>query len=269
MTHQSLSRDIIRLEGPETDTLLQGLLTCNVEGQAPGEIRHGALLTPQGKIVDAMLLTKTADALFIDVASGRGDGLLKKLKLYRLRAKVEIEDAGAAYHIAMGEAPPGALVSAPDPRHEGLPTRHLVEGAPENADGDEMVRDELLGLGVPDFGLGFGEADSFPLGVNLDLLNGIDHKKGCFVGQEVASRMFRKGEIRKRTWQVEGEGLSEGQDLKVDGRTVATVTAAQGDLGLAATRVDLVSPATALDVDREDGSTVRLFQPAYFPKVPS
>ena len=175
-----LTRDVIKLSGEDTSSLLQGLLTCNVEDLAPGMMRHGALLTPQGKIIDTMMLSQGADALYLDVATGRGEGLRKKLMLYRLRAKVDIADATTDLTVGVGEAPEAAFMSAADPRLDALGPRWLSPAAETdalpNVDGQFALHERSHG--VPAFGDAFGETDVFPLDVNLDALHGIDHKKG-------------------------------------------------------------------------------------------
>jgi folate-binding protein YgfZ len=257
-----LPRDVLRLTGEETLPFLQGLLTCNVATMTAGELRYGALLTPQGKILDTMFLTRTEDALFIDVAAGRGEALLKRLSLYRLRARIEITAAPElVVHAAPDGIPEDAIGGGPDPRLPTLGTRWIAEGMPDD-DAAEAYEAALIAAGVPDFGFAFSEAEVFPLGVNLDALHGIDHKKGCFVGQEVASRMFRKGEIRKRTWRVEGAHLEVGQTLTRDSRSVGTVTATAGDIGLAAIRRDLTGDETPQTVETEHGPAT-LVRPDY------
>ncbi|MEM9422171.1 MAG: folate-binding protein [Pseudomonadota bacterium] len=236
-----LDRDVVRLRGRDTIPLLQSLLTCDVDHLAPGDMAHGALLTPQGKIIDTLMLSRTDEGLYMDVSSGRGDGLRRKLTLYRLRADVEIEDASSDICVGIGASPTKALISAPDPRFSALPSRWLAPKDSLPADlpsAEQTLRTIEIQLGVPSFGEAFEETEVFPLDVNLDLLHGIDHKKGCFVGQEVASRMFRKGEVRKRTYRVIGEALEKGGAITADGTTIGTILTALGPDGLVMVRVD-------------------------------
>ena len=132
-------------------------------------------------------------------------------------------------------------------------------------EGDGAYTDLEISMGVPAFGTAYLETDAFPLGVNLDLLNGIDHKKGCFVGQEVASRMFRKGDIRKRTWHVAGSGVSLCDELTVNGQNVAMVSAATETAGLAVVRLDRLGDVTEAQATTPSGETVILKKPSYLP----
>lgn len=257
-----LSRDVLKLSGPDAQPLLQGLLSANLDHLKDGHALYATLLTPQGKILETLFLTQAGDILYIDVPKGRGAGLQKKLMLYRLRAKVEIEDAG---DILIGVSPdteslPGTLLAyAPDTRSSALGIRFLVKEPAGLPHDEASYLAHQLALGVPDMGAGFGEAEVFPLDVNLDALHGIDHKKGCFVGQEVASRMFRKGEIRKRTYIVKGKVLTPGTSLKQGERTVGEIRYAIGTNGLAMVRLDRLEGEEAI----ADSTPVTLHKPDY------
>lgn len=264
----SLARDVLRISGEERVGFLQGLLTQDIEGLAPGSLAFGALLSPQGKIVETMVISGTEDAVFLDVPAGRGAGLRKKLMLYKLRAKVGIDEVSGDVRVVvgpdragLGEAP---LAAGPDPRLAEIGMRTITAQDP-GADVDGAYHDHLLRLGVPQMGVDFGEAEVFALDVNLDALGGIEHHKGCFVGQEVASRMYRKGSIRKRTYRVEGASLEAGAAIMSGSKQVGTVTSARDGLGLAIMRVDRLGPSAAeLTVN---GAAVRAEPPAYLDRA--
>ncbi|MEM9232886.1 MAG: hypothetical protein AAGA69_01445 [Pseudomonadota bacterium] len=260
----ALSRDVLRLRGPDTTSLLQGLLTANMDTLHDGPL-FGALLTPQGKIVETMFLTPIGEDLYIDVSAGRGSAFARKLMLYRLRAKVEIEEVSISVGVAPDDSdvPEDVLTSAPDPRHPDLCIRFLTEGSGGLPETEQLYLIHQAALGVPDMHAGFGEAEVFPLDVNLDVLHGIDHKKGCFVGQEVASRMFRKGEIRKRTYIALGADVVPDTPLKQNDRTVGEIRHTQGDVALAMVRLDRLDDDS--DSAEADGQTVTLIKPDYLP----
>lgn len=197
----------ITLEGPDTVALLERLLTCRVEGLTTGERVLGALLTPQGKVLADFLLERTEAGARLDVSPDIAADLEKRLKLFRLRADVEIARTdGAAAKI------------------------------------DHAAR---IASVCPVFRIDFGTASVFPTDVNLDIGGGIDYKKGCFVGQEVVSRMARRGKIRKRTVRLDGSGLEAGTDVMADGKRLGTVTSASEVNALAVLRIDHL--AAALD----------------------
>lgn len=201
--HNYSSRII--LDGPDTVALLDRLVTCRVEGVAAGACVHGALLTPQGKVLADFLLTRTDIGATLDAAPAIAADLEKRLKLFRLRADVEIT----------GE----------DRSSETI---------------DHVARIQAV---QPLFGFDFETASVFPTDINLDIAGGIDYKKGCFVGQEVVSRMARRGKIRKRTVRLDSTRLETGQDVLADGKRLGTVTSASATNALAILRIDHLANA--------------------------
>ncbi|MEM6411517.1 MAG: folate-binding protein [Pseudomonadota bacterium] len=191
---------ILKLEGPDTIDLVDRIFTCSVQRLDAGSSRPGALLTPQGKIIADFSLTRTENGCSLAVHSDVVDILEKRLKLFRLRADVDIS-------------------------RDEIPA----------IDVDHAAR---IAAGQPVYGYDFTDAEVFPTDVNLDLFGGIDYKKGCFVGQEVVSRMYRRGKIRKRTVILEGEGLEKGMDVRVGKKLIGKVTSASEQNALAILRID-------------------------------
>ena len=234
-------RSLIRLSGPDTIALLERTVTHSVKDWAAGEVRYGALLTPQGKIISDYTVLRTDDGVLLDVHEDTAEDLMKRLKMFRLRAEVEIalDDTFAAVRAD----------DAADPRSPALWGRSWVPVA----EAGEMIADEdwaanRIAAGVPEWGSDYRAAEVFPTDINMDAMGGIDYKKGCFVGQEVASRMKRRGKIRKRTLIVHGEGLVAGSDI-LAGTPVGTVTSAAGETGLALVRTDRLQKALAEGAD--------------------
>ena len=257
-------REALRLTGADTIPLLQSLVTANVERLGVGEPAHAALLTPQGKVLSAFFVWREADGVLIDAAPGDRDALAARLRLYKLRAAVEIAAADAVAHVGE-DGPPTAR---PDPRLPAMGVRWMA--APDGTDARGAYEARRIAQGVPEFGRDHGPGAVFPMDVNLDALGAVDYKKGCFVGQEVASRMYRKGEVRKRTWTVEADApLGVGASVTAGGSTLGEITSAMtgamkgadGSRGLALLRVDRVGAASEPPV--AGGVPVRLAPPAY------
>lgn len=193
-------RTLIAVSGPDARPFLNGLLTQEVESLVPGETRFGALLGPQGRILSEMFLFSQPDAILLDLPADQADGLLKRLTIYRLRARVDLTLDPRPVFAGWGDA---AMDRAVDPRLPGLGRRWVGKAEPDSHEAD--WRAHSLGLGVHDDADVRFDAD-YPLETNLDLLNGIDFKKGCFVGQEVASRMKRRGKVRSRLVAITFDG---------------------------------------------------------------
>ena len=254
-------RGTLAVTGPDAVNLLQGLVTANVASLSEGDVTHAALLTPQGKVLSAFFAWRTADGVLLDAAPGDAAALAKRLALYKLRAAVEIADVSAELSAWVGEdgpedSPGGAR---PDPRLPALGARWLAAPGAGDASAYEARR---IALGVPEFGADFGPSEVFPMDVNLDALGAVDYKKGCFVGQEVASRMYRKGQVRKRSWIARAEAaLTVGAAITARDAGLGTVTSASGARGLALVRVDRVEAATEAPV--ADGVPLTLAPPDY------
>jgi folate-binding protein YgfZ len=197
-------RALIALSGPDWASFLQGLITQDVESMADGEMRFGALLTPQGRLLFDLFVARRGEGCLIDCAADARAALMQRLTLYRLRAKVEIAASDESVFAAWGGERPAGEAWRPDPRLPGLGWRAMGAAAAPNASAADYEA-HRLGLGVPG-AADWGSDSIYPLEADFDLLNGVDFRKGCFVGQETTSRMKRRGQIRSRMLPVDFEG---------------------------------------------------------------
>lgn len=193
------SRALIAVEGDGWRPFLDNLLSNDIEGMAPGEVRAALLLTPQGKyLFDLFVIAPqagVADIALIDVQASQREALIQKLTLYRLRAKVQIEPVDGAVWAAWG-ADPGEGWT-PDPRLKPLGWRGYGREALKDA-GEDAYDAHRLALGVPDAAKDSEPDKTFPLEADWDLLHAIDFHKGCYVGQETTSRMKRRSAVKTR-----------------------------------------------------------------------
>lgn len=226
-------RAVISVEGADARELLQRVLTLDFATLATGNIRPAALLTPQGKILFDGLVHGIEGGVFLDVHGEAADALVKRLSMYRLRARADIARRDDLA-VVTGDG-------AADSRHAGLPPRAVVpaDAAPSDA-GDDAQDAAEIALGIPAFGRDYGEADVFPTDVNLDLYGGIGWKKGCFVGQEVVSRMKRRGTIRKRSLGLSFDGTAPpaGTPVMAGDTPLGEITSSAGPHGIARLRLD-------------------------------
>jgi folate-binding protein YgfZ len=249
-------RTALRLRGPDAGKFLQGLVTNDI-GKAQGaDAIHAGLLSPQGKVMFDFFVVADDDGFLIDVALTKADELLKRLGFYRLRAQLEIEaQPGIAVVAAWGEAPrppQGAIVYA-DPRLRELGHRMIVPktiavaefGCAAVPEGEyDALR---IKLGVPEGGRDYAFGDAFPHEALFDQLNGVDFAKGCYVGQEVVSRMEHRGTARKRIVPVEGEAAlpASGTSVEADGAVIGELGSVSGSAALALIRLDRAEQALA------------------------
>lgn len=233
-------RALSLVTGPDSEAFLQGLLTCDVAGLAPGQARYGALLSPQGKILYDIILVKLEQGYLIDSAAMEREGLLKRLSFYKLRSKVDFLELEGGVVAGTGEAPPGAVM---DPRTALLGWRQYGAARGGEAETYEAHR---ISLGIADSVADIGSGTLFPHEANLDQLHGVSFTKGCYVGQEVVSRTEHKAMARSRILIAEfaGAAPASGTILSADGQPVATVLSGHGKLALALARLDRLSEAT-------------------------
>ena len=214
--HASLlpSRAVLRIGGADARKFLQGLVTNDIDKAQGGAAVHTGLLSPQGKILFDFFAVPDGDGFLIDVAEDKAAELMKRLGFYRLRAAVEIAAAPSLAVAAAWGGPPrlpeGAIAYA-DPRLPELGFRLLVPKATNAADlgcepsGEVDYHALRIRLGVPEGGRDYAFGDAFPHEALFDQLNGVDFAKGCYVGQEVVSRMEHRGTARKRIVPVAGD----------------------------------------------------------------
>jgi len=258
------SRALIAVSGPDWRGFLQGLITQDVETLAPGEARFGALLTPQGRLLHDLFVIGRDAGCWLDVLAEHRAAILQRLTMYRLRAKVEL----AADETAVSVLFPGGGSSpghgwAPDPRLSALGWRGYGAEAPAGAKiADEAAREmQKLALGVPG-PADWGSDRTYPIEANFDLLNGIDFKKGCFVGQETTSRMKRRGQVKSRMLPIafEGPAPAPGTEVLAGELRAGVVTSAGAGRAIALLRLDRIERAE-LTVD---GRRAQVERPAWF-----
>lgn len=250
------SRAVIAVGGADWRTFLQGLLTQDVDGLAPGEARFGALLTPQGRLLYDLFIVGTDEGCLLDVAAEHRDAVLQRLTLYRLRAKVEL----AARDLQVfAEFPAGTGLA--DPRLPELGARIYGDAA---ADAEESAYEaHRLALGVPG-PADWGSDKTYPIEADFDLLNGIDFRKGCFVGQETTSRMKRRGQIKSRMLPITFDGPPPASGTEILAGDLRAGEVLSGVVGRA---MALVRLDRALGADLTAGDrAVRIETPAWFPQ---
>jgi folate-binding protein YgfZ len=255
-------RGVVTVTGDDAEKLLQGVITNDMEGLGKASALHAGLLSPQGKILFDFFVVRTADGYCLETARSRAAELAQRLTMYRLRAKAEIRDASADYSVAAfwGDAnEPHGHDEAPlwfaDPRLPGLGYRELVTLHSDWALGGEETKSATqddytahrIALGVPEGGRDYAFGDTFPHEALFDQLNGVSFTKGCYVGQEVVSRMQNRGTARKRVVPIVGERPlpATGASIVAGGVELGRLGSVAGQLGLALLRLDRVGEFTA------------------------
>jgi tRNA-modifying protein YgfZ len=269
-------RGVVKVAGDDARKFLNGLLTADIGKVAPASPCFAALLTPQGKIIADFIVAEAPAAdgggFLLDCPRPLAAGLVERLKFYKLRAKVTVEDVSADLGVMAiwdGIAAPPSGLCYRDPRLPDLGLRCML--APDRVDqvlagiGAEPADYEAhrIALGVPSGGPDFAYGDAFPHEADMDQLHGVDFDKGCFVGQEVVSRMEHRGTARTRVVPVAVAGaVAPGVAVTANGKPVGVMGSSAAGRALAALRLDRVDEALAAGAPLMAGEiALRLIKP--------
>lgn len=291
-------RGIVRVAGEDARAFLQGVITCNMDNVSPGAAGFGALLTPQGKIIVDFLvievgqveepwLALTHPGFLLDCPRHLTETLVKRLSMYKLRARVtvealsgtELDEPGKLAVVAQFGAKfvrQSPSVEYADPRSAGLGRRAVMRRNHADVVTDVRERKEdregilsadvsvyeahRIALGIPKGGEDFAYGETFPHEANMDLLQGLDFRKGCYVGQEVVSRVEHRGLARKRICRIEhaGQNAPQGARIFAGEREIGEVGSGILGMSLAMVRLDRWQEAQSagVEVRVEDGPVV-------------
>lgn len=227
-------RKVLRISGADHVHFLEGLVSNSVARVAEGPV-YAAMLGPQGKYLFDFIMTSGEDSILLDVRAGMAAALAQRLTMYRLRADVVITDTGLSVLQGFGEAPDGAFA---DPRNVSLGWRMYGDGCGV-ALLDMAAWDALrVANAVPETGVEL-TADTYILEAGFEALNGVDFRKGCYVGQEITARMKHKTELKKGLVRVSVVGnVAAGTAVTVEGKPAGTLFTVAGNEGLAHLRFD-------------------------------
>ena len=260
-------RGVLRVSGPEAHDFLQGLISNDMKKVAVDNSIYAALLTPQGKFLFDFFISQQGGDFLLETRLERIPDLLRRLKLYKLRADVSIDDISADYQVLAAIGPdittltpqeavtPGTTWSFPgglayiDPRLAAMGIRSIVERTAV----DRTIQDwnvQLLNMdaytqhrlsqGIPEGGLDIIPDKAFLLESNFDEMAGVDHQKGCYIGQETTSRTKRRGSVRRRILPVvfQGPAPAPGTTITAGQAEIGTVMSGLGEQALASIRLD-------------------------------
>jgi folate-binding protein YgfZ len=252
-------RAALKISGADAASFLQGLITNDIDKASKKRAVFAALLSPQGKVLFDFFAVEAESGYLLDCAASAAGDLLKRLSFYKLRARVAIEDVSADWRIGTGWGAEPAFAGVegayvfPDPRLAALGWRAFIPAvAAQSADlagamgASEAYEAHRIALAAPEGGKDYSFGDIFPHDACFDLLNGVDFKKGCFVGQEVVSRMQHRGTARTRVLIVEAASpLTAGVPIDADGFPIGKIGSAAGRRGIALVRLDRAASALA------------------------
>jgi hypothetical protein len=275
-------RGVVKVAGDTARGFLNGLITADMAKVAPGAARYAALLTPQGKIIVDFIVAEAPAAdgggFFLDVPKALAPALVSKLNFYRLRTQVICEDLSEVLGVMAlweGVADSEYGLCYGDPRLPALGMRcmlppHLAAKAAQDlgarlADADAFEAHRIA-LGVPRGGMDFIYGDTFPHEADMDQLAGVDFDKGCYVGQEVVSRVEHRASARSRVVPVVYDDFAPSAGLPVTAgeKEIGHLGSAAQGRALALLRLDRVADALAAGTPLMCGGiALRVVKPAW------
>lgn len=275
-------RGVLAVSGDDARAFLQNLVTNDIEKVTPGQAIYAALLTPQGRYLHDFFVIEMDGVLFLDVAKKKLEDLQARLLKYRLRSKVDVDDVSGIFRVIalLGDGPHDSQAlrgfegrGGPfangfcyvDPRYAGIGVRALVpkdafamfDAAGFQAN-DRMAYETLrLLFGIPEGLFDLQPEKSLPMESNFDLLNAIDWKKGCYIGQELTARMHYRALLKKRLLPVgiEGDVPSFGTPIFYEGEEIGEMRTGMGEQGIALLRLESVLASVKADVPLRAGET--------------
>lgn len=247
MGEHASDRTVLKISGSDARKFLQDLVTNNLDNKG---LIYTALLTPQGKYLFDFFLLSQDDHWLLDIKSDCAAALVQRLTMYRLRADVVIKDSGLLVQRGLDNAPDGANA---DPRHPMLGWR--LYGA--DAGGDARIDWNAIRVEhcIPETGIELVTDETYILEAGFERLNGVDFKKGCYVGQEISARMKHKTELRKGLVSVQVAGSAPvGTPITVDEKPAGTLYSQAGGKAIAYLRFDRATG----DMKAQDAVVTRL-----------
>ena len=259
-------RCLIKISGADAASFLQDLVSNDVMQVKEGSLTYACLLTPQGRFLHDFFISKTTDGFFLECETLRREDLIRRLKIFKLRAKVTIEDCSGLFNVYVSSESPKGIKAYPDPRLPALGYRFYLskDEKQPSAISQDTYRDMRISLCVPE-----GSADIKPeidtlADVNLDCLNAVSWTKGCYVGQEITARMNNRGLVKKRMVVVSGQGLSVGDGLSHNEYPVGDIRSVNSsrEKGMAILKLAVLKDFSA-PVATSGGATVSAYLPEW------
>ncbi len=241
------ARALVSVSGLHAEHFLQNLITTDLAALDRAMLKPGALLTPQGKILFDFLISRSDGGFRLDCRADIAEDLVKRLTIYKLRSKVVIEASNQdVVAVAWDDeaAPLQTDSSARDLRFD-VPVWRIYESPPPASAELAAWTAFRVAAGIAESGRDFELSDVFPHDVLYDLNGGVGLKKGCYVGQEVVSRMQHRGTARRRVMVAHGNAVlpGPGTGISVNGRAIGTLGSSAGEVGIAIVRIDRVKDA--------------------------
>lgn len=245
-------RRIVRITGEEATHFLERLITTDVEKIVKSELLPGALLSPQGKVLFDFLIGRIDNGYIIDISANLADSFKKRLSLYKLRSKVEInESPESVISVSWQKDSPFSQIDSTFadkrfPDNEKVFRSYSLGTSPAPSSKEALDQWNLLRIkyAIAESNYDFTSGEVFPHDINFDQIGAISYKKGCYIGQEIVSRMHHRGTARRRMLVVKSNNnLPAAGTIEADGKMIGNLGTVIGNNASAIVRIDKVKAA--------------------------
>ena len=262
-------RSVMSINGADAKKFLQGIITCNVLEISNNSI-YGSILTPQGKLLYDFIIYRYERGFLLDTSKIIFDDLKKLLNMYKLRSEVNLEDRNdLSVFVDLNNTKENSKNI--DPRYHKMGTREILNSNNEISSTKETVYEkQKINLGIAEIGNDIKPGEVFPMEANIDYLKGIDFKKGCFIGQEVSSRMYRKGNAKKRIVTFRSnDNFTNNEEIVYNDRIIGRMINKIDDCGIALIKIETITnlkvKTLSITSENEKKNMVISF-PEFFPQ---
>ena len=262
-------RSVMSINGADAEKFLQGIITCNVLEISSNSI-YGSILTPQGKLLYDFIIYRNEKGFLLDASKIIFNDLKKLLNMYKLRSEINLHDRDdLSVFVDLNNTKENSQNI--DPRYHKMGTREILNSNNEISSTSKTIYDkQKINLGIAEIGSDIQPGEVFPMEANLDYLKGIDFKKGCFIGQEVSSRMYRKGNAKKRIVTFESKDtFTNDEDLVYNDRIIGRMIKKIDDCGIALIKIETITNPeikTLSITSKNEKKNMVVSLPVFFPQ---
>ena len=233
------NRAVIRISGTEKTSFVQGLITNDIHLLETQSSLYACMLTPQGKFLYEFFIFKDGDDFLFDTEKNRVEECLKRLTMYKLRAKVAIKIEADMQCFATFSQCAASDICIEDPRHTQAGYRCYVASSaklPAQTLSFETYDAHRIKLGLPDGAQDMEVERSTMAEARMDQINGVSYKKGCYIGQEITARMHHRGLVKKELIPIQSlkdQFPESGENIIIDDKAIGIARSSCQDVGIA------------------------------------
>lgn len=248
--YKAPNRALISVTGVDAGEFLQGQISNDIDLLNNQAAIHALILTPQGKILADLFAYNHQNGYLLDVHSSIKEWLIARFNMFKLRSDVSFTDLTDELQVIISnQLIDDASISAPDPRISNIYRNIFTTDASMSCDDIADHQLHMASQAIIEFGTDYQASEHFPQDLWFDKLGSVSFTKGCYVGQEVVSRMRHKSDARKRLLPlISDTHHQKGDKILLTEKSVGEVICQVGTITLAMMRIDKL-PESIIELD--------------------